>query len=550
MRKNNQTQSSLTSSTTKKLLMAALFTAIAVPSSQAFMASINAASFQKALNRPYDSLQSPTSFEEPRYHSYRKPLWIGRHGLNIQAQTVLSLIHNADEHGLNPDRYGLADIKSLTREADDEPAKLAQLEQTISESVARYAQDLIYGATKASRYDRLGVIQERPALEQTINALHHADDAYRWLQSLAPASGSYKHLKEALTDYRNIQRNGGWPRFAKGKKIEPGNVDERVYSLAHQLSILGDYDKDAQKPHLYSGELIEAVKRFQTRHGLEPDGVIGNATQAALATTVDTRIDQIRASMERIRQLPSHLGDKFVLVNIPAFELTAYQHGKPVLEMNVVVGKKSRKTPLFSNRITQTVFNPTWTVPYNIATKDILRKAKKDPDYLVRGNYTVTAFGEKVDPHSVDWENVTKSDFPYRFRQAAGQKNALGKVKFPIPDNQSVYLHDTSHRELFAKDYRALSSGCIRLANPEAFAKYVLDGNEGWDEQRVASSLESNTRKTVQITPIPVHTVYWTAWVKPDGTLQFYEDIYNRDNKMLAALGPLTDEESIQLAAR
>ncbi len=491
-----------------------------------------------------------------------KPIWVNDHGLNSKGIQALAAIMQAPEHGIHKDHYytGIILAHSDNAKNKDNPKRykdLAGLEVLMSYAILNYMQDLANGVAKPERKDRLGLKKKRYKPKVWLQKLDQSNDVGFLMENQAPQTDAYLSLKHALAKYAVLARNEALPAFPAGNILKAGMVDSRVQSLADILLTLGDLEVSGGDEASaviqrirYDKTLVEAVKRFQRRHGLEDDGNVGPKTARALNVPLEERMDAIRTTMERMRQLPEVLGNKHILVNLPSYELFAYDEGEKVMDMKVIIGQKSRRTPLFSNHITQAVFNPTWSVPRSIAVKDKLHKIQKDPGYLVRAGFTVTQYGQTVDPYNIDWSSVNRSNFNFGLRQAAGSGNALGKVKFPIPNNDSVYLHDTSSRGLFAKNYRALSSGCIRIEKPDALAQFVLKDEEGWDEEMIMSAYESHRNRHVKVTPVPVHTVYWTAWVDEGGQTHFYDDIYRKDHKILAALGPASAEGEFQLAAR
>ncbi len=459
--------------------------------------------------------------------------WVNANGLTAKGEQAMKALALAPRHGLAPSRY------ALDKKTDN---------QQITQAVVRLAQDLKTGVKPDARYDRLNVSETRPDAGMLVQQMADADDVTAWMKAQAPATPVYKRLAKLLKRYQRMEHNHSWPQLAAGASLKPAMTDPRIATLRQMLQLSGDLKAPFENaaPTHYDAVLAEAVKRFQSRHGLTADAAVGPATRAALNVPLNKRIDAIRVTMERIRQLPDHLGEKFIVVNLPAFQLTAFDHGKEAVNMKVIVGRVDRKTPLFSNAITQAVFNPTWSVPAKIAREDFPKKLQADPEYLIKHGFTVMQDGMVVDAASVDWQSVGS----YSLRQSSGDGNALGKVKFPIPDNQSVYLHDTSDRGLFSKDMRALSSGCIRVEAPRELANFIVNGNAGWNEKTIAAAYDGSANRTVNITPVPVHAVYWTAWVDGDGTTHFYDDIYRNDPITLAALGDEGDKKLMQLAAR
>ena len=367
-------------------------------------------------------------------------------------------------------------------------------------------------------------------------------DTAGYLATLAPQTPDYIALKSALVNYQALAANGGWPEFPVGKPITPGMSDARVTTMARILTLMGDLPESAVVSAQYQGEIVEAVKRFQQRHNIEDDGVIGKATQEALAVPVGKRIGQMAMTMERMRWMPKDMGTRYVLVNVPGYQLRAVD-GQRTLAMDVIVGKPTSKTPMFSKEITQVVINPSWGVPAKIAVNEMLPKIRKDPSYLTRAGYTVSENGTTVSPHDVDWDSLGRGNFPYALKQKPGDGNALGKVKFMIPDSDNIYLHDTAQRGLFVRADRSMSHGCVRLSDPEAMTKFIL-GGEGWDEQKIETAYDSDASRSVTINPMPVHMVYWTSWTDSSGKPHFARDIYGMDKSLLAAMTPKPPRES------
>jgi murein L,D-transpeptidase YcbB/YkuD len=245
--------------------------------------------------------------------------------------------------------------------------------------------------------------------------------------------------------------------------------------------------------------------------------------------------------MERWRWLPQDFGRRYILINVADFSLEVVEGEHPVMSMRVVVGRQYRRTPVFSDNMTYLVLNPSWYVPANIAGQDILPKIQENPEYLSRQRIRVFrgsgSEAPEVDPATVEWSQLRAQTLPYTFRQDPGPDNALGRVKFMFPNRFNVYLHDTPAPDLFTKTTRAFSSGCIRVEKPIELAAYVLGGNPAWTREALVAAIRSGETQTVRLPqPIPVHLVYWTAWVDGSGVLQFREDVYGRDRVLDEAL--------------
>jgi murein L,D-transpeptidase YcbB/YkuD len=289
----------------------------------------------------------------------------------------------------------------------------------------------------------------------------------------------------------------------------------------------------------------EAVERglinFQRRHGLDPDGALGPSTLAALNVPLEARIRQIKVNMERCRWLPQDLGNRYIAVNIANFSLDVMEENEPVLSMRVVVGKKVQRTPVFSSEINQIVFSPTWTVPKKIAGTELLPKVQNDINYLAQENFTVYDSYEDdarvVDPTQINWSHMTAETLPFRFRQRSGPLNALGRVKFLFPNTFDVYLHDTPARELFHQTVRTFSHGCIRVEKPIELAAYLLHNNKSWTDEAIRSATKRTEEQYVDVFDhMPIHILYWTAWVSERGKMEFRDDIYGRDETLAKAL--------------
>jgi murein L,D-transpeptidase YcbB/YkuD len=292
---------------------------------------------------------------------------------------------------------------------------------------------------------------------------------------------------------------------------------------------------------VFDEHVEHAVRRFQARHGLRVDGVLGPVTLAALNVSVTQRLQQLRANLERWRWLPRDLGRQHIVVNIARFTLDVVEDAQSVMTMRIIVGTPYRDTPAFSSQINYLVLNPSWNVPLRIAVEDKLPLIRQDPGYLGRNHMKVfQGWGteaREIDPGTINWSKVSAEKFPYRLRQTPGPLNALGQIKFILPNPFDVYLHDTPSRELFNRTIRTFSSGCIRVEKPLELAQYVLRGDPRWRHESLLATIGRRREQTIRVpVPVPVHILYWTAWVEVDGTVHFRNDIYHRDTLVEQAL--------------
>jgi murein L,D-transpeptidase YcbB/YkuD len=293
-------------------------------------------------------------------------------------------------------------------------------------------------------------------------------------------------------------------------------------------------------PEQYDEGLVAAVRAFQRRHGLAQDGVVGNGTRAAMNVPVSERIAQLELNRYRIEH-ESHPSGRHIRVNIPEYRLVMLDGDRPILDMPVVVGRRDRSTPLIESAVTWLVFNPSWTVPTKLAYEDLLPKMRRDPTYFSRSGIQVYdgwhSGAGALDPEWIDWTAVGPAVRRLKLRQAPGPGNPLGRIKFHMSNDHDIYLHDTNHRELMAKDQRALSSGCIRVGDAEGLARELLRDDPRWPPERITKLLQG--RQTVQVTlatPVPVRLVYQTAWVDAQDTVHFREDIYGVDRRQAAEI--------------
>jgi murein L,D-transpeptidase YcbB/YkuD len=271
---------------------------------------------------------------------------------------------------------------------------------------------------------------------------------------------------------------------------------------------------------------------------------VGARTLAALNVPVEERIRQIQLNLERWRWMPDDLGSRYVLANIPGFQMQMVEAGHVVKTMRTIVGQKDRPTPVLSSMITYLEINPYWYVPSKIAREDLLPKIRGNPNFLVHQNFRVfdswDADAREIDPFTIDWASLSEDHFPFRLRQEPADRNALGRVKFMFPNEQSVYIHDTPSKGLFQKTSRPFSSGCVRLEEPLALVSLLLSGQD-WDQARLLEAVASNQRQVVILDePVPVYLVYLTAWVEEDGEAHFREDIYGHDQELFSALAEST----------
>lgn len=497
-------------------------------------------------NQPLYSQKGLITFYSERQFT---KAWMESGQPSFQAYQLIQALNTADRHGLDKNNYHISAINNrieLLKTSSNKSERLVasvDLDLLLSDAFLTYAKHLVQGQvnpkslhsdwdTNRRTTDLISLLVEAVG-SQTVD---------QKINNLAPQQAGYHSLMQALGEYRDIKDHGGWPPVTMGPTLRLGDRSNRIVGLKKRLTVSGDLPKtNDQGNNHYDSALQNAVKRFQKRHGLEADGLVGKATLEALNIDIDYRVEQIRANLERWRWLPEDLGERHIIVNIPGFDLKFIANGETLLEMPVIVGKTYRETPVFTGMMTYLVINPSWYVPKSIAVKDKLPILIKDPHYIEKHHMKLYrgwgADKTEINPLSVNWRNVDPNNFPFRLVQKPGPKNALGKIKFMFPNQHNVYLHDTSEPSLFNRVDRSFSSGCIRVGKPFALANRVLENNSRMTPEAIQSAFDQTEQKTVTLqNPIPVHLLYWTAWVDADGTLQFRKDIYNRDEELIQKL--------------
>jgi len=492
----------------------------------------------------------------PEFYLQRffEPAWIQDNRVRQEAYDFLDILQQVDRDGLKPQHYHLQALLELISAAVPEkpdPDPLVDFDLLLTDAFLVLASHYWNGRINPELIDpewqaKRGDFDPIPVLRAALAS----GDIRGTLQRLLPSAPEYAGLRAALGRYRQLAEQGGWPRIPDGTRLFPGDQNSIVPQLRRRLELTEAVLPlvDGAAADLYDSQLVDAVKRFQGRHGLKPDGVLGKGTLAALNVSAEERVRQLEANLERWRWLPRDLGERFILVNIAAFHLYLVDGGRPIMDMKVVVGKPYRRTPVFSGLMTYLVLNPYWNVPRKIVVEDLIPQMRKNPDYLSRlGIKVFRGWGteaREIDPGAINWAKATDTNFYYNLRQEPGEMNALGRIKFMFPNPHDVYLHDTPARELFLKESRSFSSGCIRVERPLDLAAYLLKGTPLGDREALEGALRTDKAKSIKLPrSFPVHLLYWTAWTDSAGTPHFRPDIYDRDSALEKALsfGPPTE---------
>ena len=337
------------------------------------------------------------------------------------------------------------------------------------------------------------------------------------------------YTEAAILEYQNIVGQGGWPRVPDGKKLNIGVSDPAVSALRKRLMISGDLSTSAGLSQQYDSYVAAAAKRFQRRHGLPADGVMGRFSLAALNVSAEIRLGQLQTNLVRLKSMSGFLGDRYVMVNIPAARIEAVANNRVEQRHTAIVGRTSRQTPILNSKIFEFNLNPYWTAPVSIVKKDIIPLMQKNPSYLTDNKILV--FGKdnnEISPTSINWNSDEAVN--YRFRQEPGRINAMGSVKINFPNPHAVYMHDTPQQGLFNKMLRFDSSGCVRVKNVRDLLVWLAKDTEGWSRRSIEQTIASGERVDVKLaSPVPVYFTYISAWSTKGGVVQFRDDIYKRD---------------------
>jgi murein L,D-transpeptidase YcbB/YkuD len=484
------------------------------------------------------------NFYAPRAY---EPAWVANGRPTPQALAVIAILDAADAKGINAVDYDAtrwpARIAALPRATADATARF---DLALSASLMRYISDLHIGRINPRnlRFE-LDIETKKYYLPKLLDEIRVAPDPHAVLDTIEPPYDEYKRLQAALLAYRRLAAQAGTetPLPDVKKSLKPGDAYAALPQLAARLQRVGDLAADANvDAKVYGGALVDAVKRFQARHGLEADGIVSARTLKQLNVPLGVRARQIEWALERWRWAPTDFERPPIVVNIPEFVLRAWsdERGTSAMTMRVVVGQTlSHQTPVFEAAMRYVVFRPYWNVPPTIQSKELVPHAAKDPNYLERNGYElVNADGKPLASSRVDAATLARlRSYDLSVRQKPGPNNALGLVKFMFPNQNNVYLHSTPSQTLFSRSRRDFSHGCVRVEDPTALAAWVLREQPQWTPEKIKAAMNGKEPSQVNLkTPIPVLIIYTTATVDDEGKVHFFDDIYGHDATLQNAL--------------
>jgi murein L,D-transpeptidase YcbB/YkuD len=498
----------------------------------------SALAIQSVIAKPLPGVRREVAAAVTAFYTQRQfaPAWHDRRGRPAGAPNALEILRQAEDHGLERDTYREGDLtrevatraasKSSKSEGEPDATAIADLDVRLTAAVVQLGSHVATGRLDPAKQPKPH--RDAPDLAAVLQTALN-DSAMTFLDRVRPVHPEYQALQKGLHSLRG-QAQVGWPDVPK-KTLRPGQLSPVVAVLRKRLAAEGYLDAaHANDSPRFDDDVAAALGRFQEHHALKASGILDAATLEAMSVPLDARIAQVAINLERWRWMPDDLGERHFLVNIPYYHLVAREHGKPVLDIRVVVGKPGNETPTFSDEMTEVVFSPYWNIPETIALEETAPAVLRDPNYLARNNMEViNASGRVMSPADVPWDDE-QALRGLSFRQRPGANNALGFVKFLFPNRYNVYIHDTPADALFSRIGRAFSHGCIRVEEPETLAQYVLRDRSEWTPDAILTAMRAGEERHVKLnSPIPVHIVYLTSWVDDAGGLHFQPDIYGYD---------------------
>lgn len=469
--------------------------------------------------REYDSVWLRSSFLKQR-----------------KAEALLKVFEASWKHGLNPAGYHVGEIKRLMSESKG--AERFQLDLMLSDALVRYGRDLTGMRVNPRVIGQRSKYWRQPL--RAIDILDHvanASDVKSALKDLAPQGKLYKKLQQELVElYKTPAEDSDMQIIRLKGLLRPGSSHKAILKIRERMGFQAS--QAPQGAYYYDDQLAQAVMAFQKAHGLKPDAIIGLHTIKLMNMTRDDRINQVLVNLERLRWVEPNKPDRYIMVNVPAAILWAVENGKVKIEMPVVVGRVKRPTNIFTTQITGVRFNPTWTVPPTIKRDDYLPKLRKDPYYLSNRGIELMDGKMSVDPGLVDWNETSWEEVnQMRMVQGSGRRNPLGLVRVIMDNPYNIYLHDTPNKSYFKRSNRALSSGCVRLADAQKIADFILAPNKGWSQERKERILAKGKLAEIRAQePLPVYILYQTVWLGERGQIVYGPDLYGRDRKLLKLL--------------
>jgi murein L,D-transpeptidase YcbB/YkuD len=450
-------------------------------------------------------------------------------------QKLIRLLLDSEKEGLDPDDYHIKKIQqSEARAKTFSDKEMVAYDLLLTASAQKYLWHLSNGKLDPKKIYRDWDLKKNLIdINTLLSSGIQGDSVAAVFERVKPRHAIYASLKKALIKIAEYPKDTIKP-VVFVQKIVRGDTSKLIPSIKRKLIVWKELAAQDTLTRIYDRKTFKAIKNFQRKQGLMPDGVIGKSTVDALNLSMEKRKHQIIANLERWRWFPREMGDHYIIVNIPGYYLRIIKDNDTIERKRIVVGKSERRTPILSSTFNNIVFNPTWTVPPTIIREDLVPDATNNRSYFANRNITIyNSKGKVVDPEK--WN--PKNPGAYRYVQAPGYYNSLGVVKFNFPNHYTVYLHDTNHRDYFVKNYRSLSSGCVRVEDPLPLAQYMLNDSIRWSRAKIDTLVATKKTTTINLKQkIRLHQLYWTAWMEKNGDLEFRPDIYNLDEDLYLKL--------------
>jgi murein L,D-transpeptidase YcbB/YkuD len=471
------------------------------------------------------------------------PAWFDQNVLSNNGYALLNYIRHIDQQGLQPNDYHLGLIEKYLgkMQPDSLPDKedKIKLDVLLTDAFMLLGSHLYYGKVDPEKEGASWKMQRKEPdlrLDLKLEKALAENNVANELNMLAPRYCSYWMMKNELAFFLGLDEHS-WPAIQCDLAIKPGESNPLIPIIRQRLIMLR-YKLSDSISMISDVEFGKQLKMFQNDWGLNPDGVFGKTTLEVLNSVPGMLINKLKVNMERFRWLPLQLTEKYIIVNIANFELDLIRGTDTLISMRAIVGRECRKTPVFNDRMTYIVFNPSWTVPPTILREDVIPELLKGPEYLAKNNMKLFRNdGSELAYNEIDWSKISIDYFPYIVRQNPGPANALGRVKFMFPNSDNVYIHDTPSRGYFAREDRAISSGCIRVEKPFDLAVLLLSDTHEWLPERIRDTMQQDKEETVRLKiPVDVVLIYLTAWTDGKDRIQFRKDVYQIDEMVLEAL--------------
>ena len=470
----------------------------------------------------FNSKSLNTIYQSSNY----KSVW----GTLQRRNIILNELVNSYNEGLNPTDYNVTKLTEYEKNVKNlSDSIFAEYDVMLTYNFQKYVNHIKNGRLNPKKlYEDWDLIQNNKVDLDELTSMSSAAMLEEKIEEIKSKNPVYSSLKKALVIINSLPEDN-FEKITNVKKIIPNESNPALIDIKKRLIFWKDLKATENITTLYDSATVLAVKKFQSRHGLIADGIIGAGTIKSLNFSKNDRRNQILVNLERWKWYPTNMGDEYIIVNIPDYNLHLIKNQDTISTHKVVVGTNKRRTPILSSVINQVVYNPTWTVPPTILKEDVIPALTKNRAYLTNKNISlINRDGDTISPSQ--WEHANARN--YRYVQSPGYDNSLGLVKMSFPNRFSVFIHDTNHRELFDRNKRSLSSGCVRVEDPIALSEEILSASENWDMDKINETLENRKTKYVSVkNKINFQLLYWTAWSK-NGQLVFRDDIYDLDQDL------------------